>query len=189
MVLFVLSKLTLLQTKMPSILDSATNMLLGKIGEDLPVTDEFSEVVNLNTIQHNFPFFDIIAKKNDEIYVFSVKARKRNGGNGKLNPCYHLHHGSDVIARKFKKAADLLAKMGHDVAKIHYCFMVVPIEENTRCSYYWGELKDIELDFTPENVVAGRIKFLGIKVTNKHLATYNVYGHHDWATIVSKHFA
>ena len=59
------SKLTLLQTKMPSILDSATNMLLGKIGEDLPVTDEFSEVVNLNTIQHNFPFFDIIAKKND----------------------------------------------------------------------------------------------------------------------------
>jgi hypothetical protein len=161
-------------------------MILGKIGEDLPETCEFTEVLNLNTIQNNFPFFDILAKKNDEIYVFNVKARKRIGQNGKLNPCYNI--GSSSISRKFKKALALLTKMGYDTSKIHYCFMVVPLEENTKCIYYWGELDDVYPKFI-ENVLAENIKFVGIKVSNSCLLKYKVYGHHDWETIKIKYFS
>ena len=63
-----------------------------------------TDIKNLNDIKHNFPVFYIIAKKDDEIYVFSAKARKRYGANGKINPCYNILSGRKTIPRKYKKA-------------------------------------------------------------------------------------
>lgn len=175
---------------MSSILDRSTNMILGKIGEDLPESTEFTEILNLNTIQNNFPFFDILAKKDGEVYVFNVKARKRYGANGKLNTSYHLYKKSDNISGKFSKALELLTKLGYDTSKIHYCFMVVPIEENIKCSYYWGELNEIYPIFTMKNVLANKINFLlEVKVKNNFLLKYKIYGSHDWDTIKTKYFS
>jgi hypothetical protein len=92
---------------MSSSLENISKQILGKIGEDIPQSD-FTDIKNLNDIKHNFPVFDIIAKKGDEIYVFSAKARKRYRINGKINPCYNILSGSKTISRKYKKALELL---------------------------------------------------------------------------------
>ena len=43
-------------------LETISKKILGKIGEDVP-QNEFTDIKNLNDIKHNFPVFDIIAKK------------------------------------------------------------------------------------------------------------------------------
>lgn len=117
-------------------LDQLLTDKVGKIGEDVPPS-EFTHIIDLNRIKHNFPVFDIMATKEDEIYVFSIKARKKYGKGGKLNPCYNVLSGK-TISRKYKKALDLFTTMGHDIETIHYCFMIIPLEEDQSCIYYWG---------------------------------------------------
>lgn len=63
----------------------------------------------MNDVRHNFPVFDIIAKKDGEIYAFSAKARNRYGANGKINSCYHMLYGKN-IQRKYKKHLTNLQK-------------------------------------------------------------------------------
>jgi len=59
--------------------ETLSKNIIGKIGEDLPHS-EFTDIQNLNDIKYNFPIFDIIGKKDDEVYIFSVKARKNMMG-------------------------------------------------------------------------------------------------------------
>jgi len=124
----------------PISLKTASKNIIGKIGEDLP-RSEFTDIQNLNDIKHNFPIFDIIGKKDDEIYVFSVKARKKYGENLKLNPNYNILSGKDgAISRKYKKALDNLTEMGYDTTLIHYCFLHLfsfqtPIFISFKCFY------------------------------------------------------
>jgi hypothetical protein len=160
--------------------------ILGKIGEDVPKS-EFTDVKNLNDIKSNFPVFDIIAKKNNEIYVFSVKARKRYGKDGKINPCYNILSGSKTISRKYKKALDAFTDMGYDINAIHYCFLVCPLEENKDCIYYWGEFTDINPLCITENILANKIHYFGIPMTYKHLIHYKVFGRYDWEYIRGKY--
>ena len=167
---------------MSAFLERASKQLLGKIGEDLPQS-EFTDIKNLNEIKHNFPVFDIIAKKDGEVYVFSVKARKRYGANGKINPCYNILSGSKTISRKYKKALDAFTEMGHDIDKIHYCFLVCPLEENKPCIYYWGEFADINPLCIRSNILQNKISYFGIPVSDECLKKYKLFGIHEWGYI------
>lgn len=169
-------------------LEKISKQILGKIGEDMPQSD-FTNIMNLNNIKHNFPVFDIIAKKDDEIYVFSAKARKRYGRNGKINPCYNILSGSKTISRKYKKALDAFTKMGYDINKIHYCFLICPLEENKPCLYYWGEFIDINPLCITVNIIENKIPYFGIPVSDENLATYKLFGRCEWEYIKNKYIS
>ena len=168
--------------------ETITKNIIGKIGEDLPQS-EFTDIQNLNNIKYNFPIFDIIGKKDEKVYVFSVKARKKYDGNGKLNPKYNILSGkNNTISRKYKKALDHLTDMGYDTTLIHYCFLITPLEENKNCVYYWGEFTDITPDCNTINILNNNIKYFGIPVSDETLKKYKIYGVHNWQTIKDKYF-
>lgn len=167
-------------------LEKASKMILGNIGEDLP-NSVFTDIQNLNDIKHNFPVFDVLAKKDGETYVFSVKARKRFGQNGKLNPCYNILYGHKTMSRKYQKALTYLTEMGYDTTKIHYCFLVAPLEENKPCVYYWGKLTDVNPLATTENILGDKISYLGVPVDDAKLKTYSVFGTCEWDYIRTKY--
>ena len=169
-----------------SSLETLSNQILGRIGEDIPPS-EFTDITNLNSIKHNFPVFDIIATKDDEVYVFSIKARKRYGANGKLNSCYNILYGSKTMARRYKKALDAFTEMGHDISRIHYCFLVCPLEENKPCMYYWGEFTDINPLCIATNILENKIPFFGIPVSEESLARYKLFGRYEWEYIKGKY--
>jgi hypothetical protein len=161
---------------------------IGKIGEDLPHSDEFTEIINLNQIQKNFPVFDILAKRYDgEIYVFSAKARKRYGAGGRINPGYNILCSS--YSSKYRRALELLEEQGYDTDRIHYCFMVCPLEMGNDCIYYWGELTELNPSCTRVNMLMGNIgkKTLQCRMSNKWIATYKIYGRHSWEYIEEKY--
>lgn len=167
-------------------LETISKKILGKIGEDVP-QNEFTDIKNLNDIKHNFPVFDIIAKKDGEIYVFSAKARKRYGANGKINPCYNILSGSKTISRKYKKALVSFIEMGYDINKIHYCFLICPLEENKTCNYYWGEFTDINPFCVTSNILENKIPYVGIPVSDECLKKYKLFGKYEWEYIKEKY--
>jgi hypothetical protein len=169
-------------------LQTVSKKMLGEIGEDMPPC-EFTDIQNLNNIKPNFPIFDIIARKNGEIYVFSAKARNRYGANGKLNPCYNILSGGNILTRKYKKALEYLTEMGHDIDKIHYCFLVCPLEENKSCVYYWGEFTDINPLCTSANIVENRISYFGVPVSDVCLAKYKILGKFEWEYVKEKYLS
>jgi hypothetical protein len=156
-------------------LTTVSKVILGKIGEDIP-TSEFTDIKNLNDIKHNFPVFDIVARKDGEIYVFSSKARKRYGANGKINSRYNILYNSKTISSKYKKALDAFTEMGYDINSIHYCFLICPLEENKPCIYYWGEFTDINPLCNTKNILENKISYLGIPVSDECLTKYKQLG-------------
>lgn len=163
-------------------LATATKAVLGRIGEDLPTTSEFRILYNLNILKPNFPVFDILAEREGIHYAFSVKARKRYGQNGKLNPCYNLLTGG--MARKFKKALDLFTEMGYDITTLRYGFLVAPLEEGQACTWYWGEFTDLKDGiYTTEAILAGAHRYVGVSMTD--LSAYKVFGTRSWEEIVA----
>jgi hypothetical protein len=169
-------------------MENLSRDILGKIGEDLPQND-FVDVKNLNNIKHNFPIFDIIAKKDEEIYVFSAKARKRYMLNGKINPYYNILSGGKNISKKFKKAIDIFTELGYDINKIHYCFLICPLEENKSCIYYWGEFIDINPICNITNILENKIPYLGIPVSDEYLTKYKIFGIYSWLYIKEKYIS
>ena len=73
---------------------------LGKLGEQLAeerLADAgFTEIKNLNE-GRNFPFADIIAKRNNVSYLIGVKTRNEYQADGKINPTYNA-----ILIRKDK---------------------------------------------------------------------------------------
>lgn len=67
---------------------------LGKIGEeiaaDLLSQKGFTEIKNLNVEMPNFPYGDLLARRGEQLYVISVKARNKYEHTGKLNARYKL---------------------------------------------------------------------------------------------------
>jgi hypothetical protein len=169
-------------------LQSLSRKILGKIGEDLPQSD-FKDIQNLNTIKDNFPIFDFIAKKDEEVYVFSAKARKRYGANGKINPSYNILYNSNSISRKFKKALDTFTEMGYDTNKIHYCFLICPIEEEKNCIYYWGEFIDINPECSVKHILESCIPHLAVPVSDTCLSQYRIFGRWEWDYIKHKYMS
>lgn len=168
---------------------SLTRQAIGVIGEDLPASHDFSDVINLNTWQTNFPIFDNLATLNGEVYVFSTKARKKYGLNGKINSSYNILYNSDSIARKWKKAMDMFEARGYDIRKMHYCFLVAPLEEEKDAVYYWGELTSLNPLCTHDVILSGGIKRVAVEISDSKLATYRVFGSHSWNYIRHKHLA
>ena len=164
---------------MLDILSKISKENIGKIGEDIPQS-EFMDIKNLNDIKYNFPVFDIIAKKNDEIYVFSAKARKRYGVDGKINSFYNILSGKN-ISRKYKKALVYFTEMGYNTDKIHYCFLVCPLEENNKCVYYWGKFTDINPLCISSNIIENKIPYFGIPVSYECLKKYKFKHHLNYA--------
>ena len=170
-------------------LENLSTQIIGKIGEDLPQS-EFTDVKNLNEIKYNFPIFDFIAKKDGEVYVFSAKARKRYGANGKINREYNiLEGGNEIISRKYKKALEAFTEMGHDIDKIHYCFLICPLEENKACYYYWGEFTDIDPLCNRKNILENKINYFGIPVSDECLIKYKIFGMFEWGYIEEKYIS
>lgn len=167
-------------------LETLTRAIIGKIGEDIPASD-FTDIVDLNEIRSNFPIFDILAKKNGEVYAFSVKARKRYDKHGRVNSCYNILYGSKHIARKYKKALDIFSELGYDIDSMHYCFLVTPLEENKDCIYYWGEFTELQSECTTANILGGSVKFLGVPISEDHLSRYKIFGYHSWSNIQGKY--
>ena len=64
---------------------------------------------------------------------------------------------------------------------------IVPLEEDKDCIYYWGEFIDIDPTYTTENIVAGKIAYVGIPATDKKLQTYRIFGCHDVEIIKQKY--
>lgn len=157
-------------------LKNTSTEILGYLGEDLPYNPEFKNVKNLNTlIQPNFPVFDLIAEKDDEIYVFSAKARNKfcpsGKKEGKLNGTYNCITKSQLKSKTLETAKQLLKENGYDPTKIHYCFIVVPLEEEKDAIYYWDEL-DLSTN-----------KTVYISMTEKSIATYKKYGIKTWEEV------
>ena len=156
---------------------------LGKFGENVPLS-EFTDIKNLNDYKSNFPIFDLIGKKGIDIFVFSVKARKRHGNNGKLNSNYNILSGKN-LSSKYKKSLDLFTEMGLDIYLIHYCFLIVPIQKKQECIWYWGEFIEIKSDCTLTNILEKRIKFFGIPTKDIDLKKYKIFGKCSWDNIIN----
>lgn len=51
----------------------------------------FTDITDLNKIKHNFPVYDLLAKKGNTWYAFTSKTRNKfNPGDGKLNRQYNI---------------------------------------------------------------------------------------------------
>jgi hypothetical protein len=87
---------------------------LGRLGEQLAeerlTAASFTNVRNLNR-GVNFPYADILATKNDQVFLIGVKSRNEFRDNGKLNPCYNA-----VLIRDDKKK--LLEGLGKTESQI-----------------------------------------------------------------------
>ena len=159
---------------------------IAKIGEDMPLSEEFINVINLNTLCHNFPIFDIIAthKKDGQTYVFSAKARKKYGQNGKINPSYNILSGKN-IALKYKKALDLLETFGY--FDVHCCFLICPIQNGNNISYYYGKFTLINPKYTSYNILNNEIVFIAVSANSASLDKYAIFGTHEWSYINDKY--
>ena len=162
--------------------------LLGEIGESIQ-SSEFTNIKNLNElIQHNFPIFDLIADKDNEKYIFSVKARYKYGMNGKLNHIYNILHNTSTstIGSKYKKAINLLKENGFDTDNLHYCFIVAPFEENKDCVYYYDEFININPEYNTLNILDNKITYFGVNMNDNNLKNYKIFGTHSWNYIQNK---
>lgn len=173
------------------ICDNICIKTVGKIGEDLPFQEQFTDIKNLNDYKTNFPVFDIVAKKDNITYVFTAKGRNKYGKTGKLNERYNLLSGSGQYkAKKLQKSLDLLKKHGYDTDLIIYCFLIVPVEKNKDCIYYWGLLTDIKPDYTIKNILDDKLKknkSIGVCTSSEYLEKYNKFGYREWQDIADKY--
>ena len=164
---------------------------VGLIGEYLPVQEEFINIKNLNQFKANFPVFDIVAEKDNVTYVFTAKGRNKYNKNGKLNERYNLLSGSgEYKKQKLEKSLKLLKENGYDTDSIIYCFLIVPVEKNKDCIYYWGLLTDIRQEYTIKNILDNNLKknkSIGVKTSDCWLEKYNKFGCHKWQDIADKY--
>ena len=154
---------------------------LGSIGEILP--DSVKLIKDLNQLKHNFPVFDVIISVDNELYVMSIKARKKFGKNGKFNSQYNILTGSNKRARKFKLALDLLIKFGYDIEKLNFGFIVAPFEENRDVIYYMGLLSDVNPLFSVSNCLNDSCGNIYVPVKDENLMNYKILGIHTWNKI------
>ena len=72
---------------------NARENALGKLGESLAEDalkkNGFTNVRNLKLERNNHPYADIVAEKEGNKYLISVKTRNENQQNGKLNTNYN----------------------------------------------------------------------------------------------------
>jgi hypothetical protein len=151
--------------------------IIGNWGEEngikLLKENAFTNVIDLNKIVHNFPVFDLLAKKNNEWYAFSSKTRnKYQPCDGKLNRQYNVFQNGKKSKYKLDKASLLLKeKCGVDMYKKYW--IVCPIDYNTPTqTFYYGNFEDI-----PNwDTLIKEDAYVGIKMNEEILKTYSILG-------------
>ena len=151
--------------------------IIGNWGEEngikLLKKNGFTEVIDLNKIVHNFPVFDLLAKKNNEWYAFSSKTRnKYQPSDGKLNRQYNIFTNGKKSKHKLDKASLLLKqKCGVDEYKKYW--IACPIDYNTPTqTFYYGNLEAI----SGWDTLIKEDAYVGIKMNEDVLKTYSVLG-------------
>jgi hypothetical protein len=160
--------------------DARRRKTMGDIGEqyacDLLERAGFTEIKNLNTLRANFPLFDIIAKKDDQYYLFTVKARNKiENSTGRINPCYNICalKGSSL---KRSKSIAILKELGYPeiTAEYHY-WITCPIVPNQQWIFYWGSLnKNPKYELLQQSD-----QYIGVKMSDDYLISYNILGSID----------
>ena len=132
----------------------------------------FKNVLDLNSIKHNFPVFDLLAKKEKTWYAFSSKTRNKfNPGDGKLNRQYNI-----LVKKKSRyklEKASLLLKEKFNIKLYKKFWIACPIDYSIKTqNFYYGDLEKVEnwkkLSFEDT--------YVGIKMNEKALKNYNLLG-------------
>lgn len=115
--------------------EAARKKSLGELGELFAlkalVDNRFDRIRNLNDEKVNERFADIIAEKDGQIYIISVKARNKYQINGKLNTRYNL--GSDAYEK---------AKYAEEKYNAKTYWLAVQFD-NSSFSIYFGSLNSL----------------------------------------------
>lgn len=157
--------------------DARRRKTMGDLGEQYAVQllnqNGFIEVKNLNTIRANFPLFDLIAKKDGQYYLFTVKARnKMENSTGRVNPCYNICalKGS---SQKRAKSIELLKEIGYPEIQPEYHYWITcPIIPDTPWVFYWGTLTS-----NPKyDLLLQSDQYIGVKMSDDYLKTYDILG-------------
>lgn len=132
----------------------------------------YENIIDLNDVVHNFPVFDLLAKKQGEWYAFSSKTRnKYNPGDGKLNRQYNI-----LVKKKSKYKLDrasklLLKKFG--IKKYHKFWIACPIDyKKTEQVFYFGNL---ELIRSWKKLIF-EDAYVGIKMSEEAIANHLILG-------------
>jgi hypothetical protein len=132
----------------------------------------FENIIDLNAVVHNFPVFDLLAKKQGEWYAFSSKTRnKYNPGDGKLNRQYNI-----LVKKKSKYKLDrasrlLLEKFG--IKKYHKYWIACPIDyDKPEQVFYIGNL---ELIPSWKKLISEDV-YVGIKMSEEAIADHLILG-------------
>lgn len=132
----------------------------------------FTDITDLNKIKHNFPVYDLLAKKGNTWYAFTSKTRNKfNPGDGKLNRQYNI-----LVKKKSRykldKAAQLLKEV-FNLNKFKKYWIACPIDYSKKTqTFYFGDLEKIKnwSNLTLEDT------YIGIKMNEEALITYNILG-------------
>jgi len=143
-----------------------------KVSETLLQQHGYNEVVNLNKVKHNFPVFDLLAQKDGNYYLFTIKARnKYNPSNGKLNRQYNI-----LVTKKsrykLKRALDLVEEI-FKIKNPKLYWITSPIDYSTSLqSFYYGELTHLENWKKLEK----EDTYIGVKMNDEVLKSYSILG-------------
>jgi hypothetical protein len=160
--------------------DARRRKTMGDVGEQYAIhlleRAGFVEIKNLNTLRSNFPLFDIIAKKDDRYYLFTVKARNKiENSTGRVNPCYNICalKGS---SSKSQKSSALLKEHGYpEITSEYHYWITCPIVPDTQWIFYWGRL-----DANPKyELLQNSDQYIGVKMSDDYLISYNILGSID----------
>lgn len=112
---------------------------IGNFGEQITAkllqSAGFTNIRDLNALEHNHPFADYYAERNGHRYVISVRARNMWQANGKLNPGYNVcKKGANI-----QKVAD---KYGAELA-----WITIQVDvKSQRYSAYFGTLAELNVN-------------------------------------------
>ncbi len=132
----------------------------------------FTNIIDLNEVVHNFPVFDLLAKKNEDWYVFSSKTRnKYQPSDGKLNRQYNILT-TKKSRYKLNKALTLL-KEKFNINTVKKYWIACPIDYNYETqTFYYGNLEDI----SDWKYLENRDTYIGVKMNEDILKTYSILG-------------
>jgi hypothetical protein len=114
---------------------------LGNIGEELAeqflALNRFTNVRNLNNVNPNASYADVLAERDGQRYVISIKIRNKYERTGKLNARY-----------KLGKSAQRLAKGAEQQHQATAAWVVISLEGES-CSAYFGLLSQLKSNGVP----------------------------------------
>ncbi len=102
---------------------------LGDFGEQLAIKllagAGFTEILDLNEKQSNYPFADLYAERDGERFIISVKTRLKYERLGGLNPRYNL-------GLEWRRKAALAERNEDAIA----AWLTIPVDEHTYSAYF-----------------------------------------------------